>query len=171
MPSANHQVAGTWCWTSIIGLPQYDAEPLTYTTSEPRHFKYNVNAPHGSEDRTNATRHHNHQSHQITMLDTSYQAATTRCQALHTIVDKKVSVTRAWCQTPFIRLPQHNARYSTYRMSEVYQSVSHRPTMWSNACNKPWSTRRSRKQHTTLSTATMACTWRGRKMQSLTREA
>jgi len=44
---------------------------------------YNVNAPHGSEDETNAARHHNHQYHQITMLDASYQAATTRCQALH----------------------------------------------------------------------------------------
>jgi len=37
----------------------------------------------------------NHQYHQITMLDASYQAATSRCQALHTIVDKKIGVTRA----------------------------------------------------------------------------
>ena len=76
------------------------------------------------------------------MLDTSYQVATTRCQVLHRqviILDKKidhVSVTRAWCRMPFIRLPQHNARHSTYRTSEMHQSVTQPLTRWSTRCNK-----------------------------------
>ena len=68
---------------------------LCWTLQNVRALPFQIQCQRTSEIRSGTNTGRNHQRHQITMLDASYQAATARCQVLHPqviILDKKSTI-------------------------------------------------------------------------------